>query len=39
MDDLRLKCGQYQIDVIEADVNDDFRHVLQSYLIKRGKLA
>lgn len=39
MDDLKLKCGQYQIDVVEADVNDEFRHVLQSYLIKRGKLA
>ena len=36
---LKLKCGQYQIDIIEADINDDFRHVLQSYLIKRGKLS
>lgn len=39
INDLKLKCGQYQIDVIEADINDDFRHVLQSYLLKRGKLG
>jgi len=39
LDALKLKCGQYQIDIIEADINDDFRHVLQSYLIKRGKLV
>ncbi|HOO84863.1 MAG TPA: DUF58 domain-containing protein [Prolixibacteraceae bacterium] len=38
VNDLKLKCGQYHIDVIEADINDDFRHVLQSYLIKRGRL-
>lgn len=36
---LKLKCGQYQIDVVDADISDDFRHVLHSYLIKRGKLA
>ncbi|MBN1926201.1 MAG: DUF58 domain-containing protein [Prolixibacteraceae bacterium] len=39
VEDLKLKCGQYQIDIIEADINDDFRHVLHSYLIKRGKLG
>ncbi|MCF8357454.1 MAG: DUF58 domain-containing protein [Prolixibacteraceae bacterium] len=39
VDDLKLKCGQYQIDIIEADINDNFRHVLHSYLIKRGKLG
>ncbi|MBN2262466.1 MAG: DUF58 domain-containing protein [Prolixibacteraceae bacterium] len=38
VNDLKLKCGQYHIDIIEADINDDFRHVLQSYLIKRGRL-
>lgn len=39
VDDLKLKCGQYHIDIIEADINEDFRHVLHSYLIKRGKLS
>ena len=38
VDELKLKCGQFHIDIIEADINDNFRHVLQSYLIKRGKL-
>lgn len=37
-EELKLRCGQYQIDVVEADVSDDFRNVLQLYLIKRGKL-
>ena len=39
VEDLKLKCGQYQIDIIEADINEDFRQVLHSYLIKRGKLS
>jgi CTP:phosphocholine cytidylyltransferase-like protein len=39
IEELKLKCGQYHIDIIEADINDDFRHVLHSYLIKRGKLV
>ncbi|MDA3818136.1 MAG: DUF58 domain-containing protein [Prolixibacteraceae bacterium] len=39
VDELKLRCAQYSIDVIEADINDNFRHVLQSYLIKRGKLG
>ncbi len=39
VEELKLKCGQYQIDIIEADINDNFRHVLHSYLIKRGKLG
>lgn len=39
VEDLKLKCGQYHIDIIEADINNDFRFVLQSYLIKRGKLS
>jgi uncharacterized protein (DUF58 family) len=39
IDELKLRCGQFKIDIIEADINEDFRHVLQSYLIKRGKLG
>lgn len=39
LEDLKLKCGQFHIDIIEADINEDFRQVLQSYLIKRGKLG
>jgi uncharacterized protein (DUF58 family) len=36
--DLKVKCGQYQIDLVEADINKDFREVLLSYLVKREKL-
>ena len=39
IDELKLKCGQYHIDIIEADINENFRHVLQSYLIKRGRVG
>ncbi len=37
-DALKLKCGQYKIDLVEADINDDFEKVLHAYLIKRSKL-
>ncbi len=36
--DIKLKCNQFKIDFIEADINDDFNKVLSSYLIKRSKL-
>lgn len=32
---LKLKCGQYKIDFVEADINKGFDVVLQSYLVKR----
>ncbi|HBL76032.1 MAG: hypothetical protein A2W90_11490 [Bacteroidetes bacterium GWF2_42_66] len=37
-DELKVKCGQYHIDLAEADINDDFKQVLFSYLVKRKKL-
>lgn len=37
-DALRMKCLQYKIDFIEADINEGFNPILQSYLIKRNKL-
>jgi uncharacterized protein (DUF58 family) len=36
--DLKMKCLQYRIDFIEADINKGFTPVLQSYLVKRNKL-
>lgn len=36
--DLKLKCAQYSIDLVEADINMDFKQVLLPYLIKRSKL-
>lgn len=35
---LLLKCGQYKIDFIEADIESGFEQVLHPYLLKRIKL-
>ncbi len=32
---LKLKCGQYNIDFVEADINQGFEQVLRAYLVKR----
>ncbi|MGQ8337359.1 DUF58 domain-containing protein [Sunxiuqinia sp. A32] len=37
-DDLKVKCGQYHIDLIEADINEKFQQVLHGFLLKRKKL-
>lgn len=34
---LKLRCGQFKIDLVEADVNQGFRPVLLPYLMKREK--
>lgn len=36
--DLKLKCGQYKIDFIEADIAQGFDPILTAYLVKRSKL-
>jgi len=36
--DLMLKCAQYKIDFIEADIHSGYRQVLMPYLIKREKM-
>lgn len=36
--DLMLKCGQYKIDFVEADINKGFEQVLMPYLVKRTKM-
>lgn len=38
-DALKLKCLQYKIDFVEADINRGFRPILQSYLVKRNKMS
>ncbi|HOT88966.1 MAG TPA: DUF58 domain-containing protein, partial [Bacteroidales bacterium] len=35
---LKMKCGQYDIDFVEADINMGFKNVLLPYLLKREKL-
>lgn len=37
-DEIKLKAGQFQIDFVKADINEDFKNVLISYLLKRQKL-
>jgi len=37
-ENLRLKCLQYKIDYVETDINQGFRTVLQSYLVRRSKM-
>ncbi len=38
VEQLQLKCLQYRIDYVEADIHKGFRPVLQSYLVKRTKM-
>lgn len=35
---LKMRCNQFKIDFIEADVRTDFDVILQTYLIKREKM-
>lgn len=39
LNDLKMRCLQYRIDFIEADINQGFREILQAYLVKRSKMA
>lgn len=36
--ELRLKCGQYKIDFIEADINNGFDQIMSSFLVRRAKM-
>jgi uncharacterized protein (DUF58 family) len=36
--ELKLKCGQFNIDFVEADINEGYKQVLLPYLIKRSKM-
>jgi uncharacterized protein (DUF58 family) len=36
--ELKLKCGQYRIELVEADINAGFENILLQFLLKRGKL-
>jgi uncharacterized protein (DUF58 family) len=37
--DLKLRCGQYKIDFVEADIGKNIDQILLPYLIKRGKMG
>ena len=36
--ELKLKCGQYRIDLVEADINKGFEPILLEFLVKRARL-
>lgn len=36
--ELMLRCAQYHIDFVEADINEGFNHVLREYLVKRQRM-
>lgn len=36
--ELKIRCGLLKIDFIEADVNEDFNHILYTFLMKRAKM-
>ena len=36
--ELKLKCGQYRIELVEADINSGFENILMQFLIKRSRL-
>ncbi len=38
-EELELKCGQYQIDFVEADINEGFDKVLYAYIVKRNLMS
>jgi len=35
---LKLKCGQFKIDFVEADIEESYHKVLGTYLIKRSRM-
>jgi uncharacterized protein (DUF58 family) len=36
--ELKLRCGQYKIEFIEADINKGYKQVLMPFLMKRSKM-
>jgi len=36
--EIKLRCNQYKIDYIDADIRSGFDQILQTYLIKRAKM-
>jgi uncharacterized protein (DUF58 family) len=37
--ELQLKCAQYNIDLVDADIEEGYHTVLKQYLIKRNKMV
>jgi len=37
--ELQLKCAQYHIDLVDANIEDGYTNILKAYLIKRTKMV
>ena len=37
--DIKLKCGQYQIKYVEANINESFNKILTTYMVERQKFV
>ena len=37
--ELKVRCGQYHIDLVDADINEGFQKVLMTYFLKRKKMG
>lgn len=37
--ELKIKCGQYKIDLVEADINKNFNQILLPFLAKRRRMV
>ncbi len=37
--ELKLRCAQFRIDFVEADINEGYRNVLLPYLLKRERIG
>ncbi len=37
-EELKMKCLQYKIDFVEADIHQGYKQILQAYLVKRSKM-
>ena len=38
LNELKIHCGQYHIDLVDVDINNGFHRVLMNYLLKRKKM-
>ncbi|MBL4676000.1 MAG: DUF58 domain-containing protein [Mucilaginibacter sp.] len=36
---LELKCAQYGVELIDADISTGYNHILKSYLVKRNRMV
>ena len=37
--ELKMRCSQFKIDFVEADINEDYQHILNSFLVKRASMS